>query len=137
MNLLSWRRKYILCWAFLVMVSMLEAHVRSWEIVDPRNLKVSTADTVLLSMGRGGSVGGAPPEVLCHLHSFELVQPQVVLTTSEGQLFNLYADSSLSLMRPMTVMSSANLRSLTDGCSRWCRGRRAVGRAHIPRGRQC
>ncbi len=42
--------KYILCWAFFLMVSMLDAPFRSWEIVDFRNLKVSTADTVFSVM---------------------------------------------------------------------------------------
>ncbi len=31
---------YILCWAFFLIVPMLDALFRSWEIVDPRNLKV-------------------------------------------------------------------------------------------------
>jgi len=43
---LSWWRKYNLCWAFLLMVLMLKAHIRSGEIVVPRNLKVSTAEAV-------------------------------------------------------------------------------------------
>ena len=37
-----------------MIVLMLDSHFRSWEIVDPRNLKDSTADTVLLSMVSGG-----------------------------------------------------------------------------------
>ena len=57
MYFLSWSRKYILCWAFLMTVLMLDSHFRSWEIVDPRNLEDSTADTVLLSMVRGSSDG--------------------------------------------------------------------------------
>lgn len=36
----------------------METHFRSQEVVDPRNLKVSTADAVLLSMLRGDGVGG-------------------------------------------------------------------------------
>ena len=43
------------------MQKMFCVHFRSWEIVDPRKLKDSTADIVLLSMVRGvggGSVGG-------------------------------------------------------------------------------
>lgn len=32
----------VLCWAFLTVVSMLYAYFRSWKIVDPRALKVST-----------------------------------------------------------------------------------------------
>ncbi len=39
----------------------------------------------------------------------------------------------------MTVVSSANFRSLTEGslkCSHSCRGRRAMGREHIPEGHQ-
>ena len=41
MCFLSYRRKYILCWVFLMTVSMLDSHLRYWEIVDPRNLKDS------------------------------------------------------------------------------------------------
>ena len=37
---------------------MFGSHFRLWEIVEPRNLKDSTADTVLFSMVRGGSDGG-------------------------------------------------------------------------------
>uniref|UniRef100_A0A3Q3IKP6 THAP-type domain-containing protein n=1 Tax=Monopterus albus TaxID=43700 RepID=A0A3Q3IKP6_MONAL len=35
------------------MLLILDANFRSWETVEPRNLKVSTADTVLLTMVRG------------------------------------------------------------------------------------
>lgn len=49
------------------MMLMMEAHFRCREIVDPGNLKVSAADTVLFSVVKGdggrGSVEGAPPEV--------------------------------------------------------------------------
>ena len=38
---------------------MFGSHFRFWEIVEPRNLKDSTADTVLFSMVRGGSDGGS------------------------------------------------------------------------------
>lgn len=41
------------------MVSMLEAHLRSWEVVDPINLKVSTAETVLLKYGEREAVLGS------------------------------------------------------------------------------
>lgn len=37
-NFLSWFRKYILCRAFLVILSVLDASFRSWEIVESRNL---------------------------------------------------------------------------------------------------
>lgn len=52
--------------------AMLGVHLRSWEIMNPRNLKVSTAETVLLRILMGGSVGGASPEVHYHLQSFQL-----------------------------------------------------------------
>lgn len=54
----SWCRKYILCWAFLIIVSVLGDHFRSWEIVNPWNLKVSTAATVVLNKVRGDNGEG-------------------------------------------------------------------------------
>lgn len=39
---------------------MLDFHFRSWEIVNPRNLTVSTANTMLLSMVRDGTVLNLP-----------------------------------------------------------------------------
>ncbi len=44
-------------------------------MMDPRNLNVSTAATVLFMMVSGG---GGSPEVHDHLHSFERVKLQVV-----------------------------------------------------------
>ena len=41
------------------MVLMLGSHFRFPEIVDPRNLKDSTANTVLLCMMRGSVLGGS------------------------------------------------------------------------------
>ena len=41
-----------------MIVLTLGSHFRFREIVDPRNLMDSTANTVLLSMVRGGSAGG-------------------------------------------------------------------------------
>ncbi len=46
-------------------------------MMDPRNLNVSTAATVLFMMVSGGG-GGGSPEVHDHLHSFERVKLQVV-----------------------------------------------------------
>lgn len=37
-NFLGWFRKYILCWAFLVILSVLDTNFMSWEIVESRNL---------------------------------------------------------------------------------------------------
>ncbi len=85
---LSWRRKYILCRAFFLMESILDAHLRSWEIVDPRNLRVSTADAVLLSMVMGAVLWGSSwnphfiTTVLSGLSSR-------LFWTPEGQLFSL------------------------------------------------
>lgn len=99
------------------MESILDAHFKSFEIVELRNLKVSTADTVLFCMVMGASVGGgAPLEVHCHLHSFEGVQLQIVITTAKCQLSaaSLYADSSPSWMRLMAIVLSPNFRRFTD-----------------------
>ena len=86
------------------MESMFRAHFRFWEMVDPRNLKVSTADTELLRMVMG-QCGGVAPKVHCHLHSFERVQLEIVLTTPEGQLFHL-----LPVCRLVTVLDEADDR---------------------------
>ncbi len=40
-----------------MIVSMLDAHFRSWEILDPRTLKAPSADTVQFSTEMGGRVG--------------------------------------------------------------------------------
>ncbi len=60
-----------------------------------------------------GESGGVSPEV--H-YSFERVQLQVVVTAPDSHLLNLLSVSKHpSWMRPMTVVSSANFRSLTEG----------------------
>src|SRR4029434_7456598 len=69
-----------------MMVLMLGSHFRFREIVDPRNLKDSTANTVLLCMMRGGSAGGL---LLESTVISSRVQLQVVATAPQGQLFNL------------------------------------------------
>ncbi len=58
LNFFSWRRKYILCWAFFTMESMWVSHFRSWEMVVPRNLNDSTAFTELFMIVSGGRAGG-------------------------------------------------------------------------------
>ncbi len=73
-------------------------------MMDPRNLNVSTAATVLSMMVSGGS-----PEVHDHLHCFEHVQLQVVKTAPDSQLLNL-----LSVSRLIAVLDE------TDDCSVVC-----------------
>ena len=86
-------------------------------MMEPRNLKVSTVDTVLSSIVRGGRMG----EFLLKSTTIS-----TVLNVFNSKLFwwhhetscstsRLYAVSSLSRMRPITVISSANFNSLTDG----------------------
>ncbi len=41
-----------------MMESKLHTHFRSWEVVEPINLKVSTADIILLNMVMDGSFRG-------------------------------------------------------------------------------
>ncbi len=72
LNLLSWRRKYSLCWAFFAIESMWLSHFSTWEMEVPRNLIDSTAATVLSMMVSGG-VQGVCLEVHYHLHRFESV----------------------------------------------------------------
>ena len=45
-NFLSWRRKYIRCWAFFVREQMFSSHFRSLEMTVPRKRKESTVATV-------------------------------------------------------------------------------------------
>ncbi len=80
------------------------------------NLNDSTAVTVLFMMVKWGESMGFSPEVHDPLHCFEHVQLQVVKTAPDSQLHNLLsADSSLYWMRPISVVSSANFRSLIEG----------------------
>src|SRR4029434_11029865 len=101
-----------------MIVLMLGSHFRFREIVDPRNLKDSTANTVLLCMMRGGSAGGlllksTVISTVLSVFSSRLLRPHHRTSCSPPRL---YADaSSSSRMRTMTDVSSANFRSLTDG----------------------
>src|SRR4029434_382009 len=100
-----------------MMVFMLGSHFRFREIVDPRNLKDSTANRVLLSMVRGGSAGGlllksTVISTVLSVFSSRLLQPHHRTSCSTSRL---YADSSSSRMRPITDVLSADFRSLTDG----------------------
>ncbi len=78
-------------------------------MVVPRNLNDSTAATVLFMMVSGRSAGGVPPEVYYHLHSFEHVELQIVVTAPDSQLLNL-----LSVSRLVTVLDE------TDDCGVIC-----------------
>ncbi len=66
--------------------------------------------------GEWGRAGGSP-EVQDHLHCFEHVKLQVVKNAPDSQLLNFLSVSRLvtSWMRPISVVSSANFRSLTEG----------------------
>ncbi len=67
--------------------------------------------------GEWGECRGVSPEVHYHLYNFECFQLQVVATVPDSQLLNLLSVSRLVyiLDETMTVVSSANLRSLTEG----------------------
>ncbi len=85
---------------------------------------------------------GAPPEIRHHLYSFEHVKLHVVLTTPEGQLFNL-----LSVCRLFTVPDEANDRCAdckSQKFNRWVSWGAVVGvegeeqwGEHTPLGRGC
>ncbi|XP_061561628.1 germ cell-specific gene 1-like protein isoform X2 [Phycodurus eques] len=81
----------------------------SWSYM---SLKVSTVDTrqpdnVRISCGEGGLLKSTIISTVLSVFSSSLRRPH----RSSGR----YADSSPSSMRPMTLVSSANLRSLTAG----------------------
>ncbi len=71
-------------------------------MVVPRNLNDSTVVTVLFMIVSGGRAGGVSPEVHDHLHCFERVELQVVLTAPDNQLFNL-----LSVSRLVSIVDEA------------------------------
>src|SRR4029434_5730706 len=100
-----------------MIVLMLDSHFRFREIVNPRNLKDSTVNTVLLSMVRGGSAGrlllkSTVISTVLSVFISRLWRPHNRASCSTSRQ---YADSSSSGMRPMTVVSSANFRILIDG----------------------
>ncbi len=90
---------------------VLVVQVRSSVMCTPRNLVLLTLSTVELSMVSGGWSTECSPEVhhnlLCLLH----IEGQIVGATPFRQLchFLSVVRSSLLLMRPTTVVSSANL----------------------------
>ncbi len=67
--------------------------------------------------GEWGESRAVSPEVHDHLHWFECVKLQVVKTAPDSQLLNLLSVSRFVTvwMRPISVVSSANFRSLTEG----------------------
>lgn len=81
---MNFLRMHDLCWGFFQTMSKLEVHVLSWEIVEPRKLKVSTVDNELSRMLSSVVVGWL---LHYHLPSFEQIQIQVVLTVPVDQLF--------------------------------------------------
>ncbi len=121
-NFLSWRRKYRLCWAFFTMDSMWLSHFRSWEIVVPRNLNDFTAVTLLFMMvtggrARGGGGGGVLLKSMIISTVLSVLSSRLLRLhqTASSLTSCLYADSSPSLMKPISVASSADFRSLTEG----------------------
>ncbi len=79
-------------------------------MVVPRILNDSTVVTVLSMMVRWGECRGVSPEVHYHLHCFEHVELQVVVTAPDSQLFN-----HLSVSRLVSVLDEA------DNCSVVCK----------------
>ncbi len=90
-----------------------------------------------------GECRGVPPEIYYHLHCFESVELQVVVTAPDSQLLNL-----LSVSRLVSVLDEADdcsvickLQELDRGvfrCAVICvEGEEQWGREHIPEGRQC
>ena len=70
LNFPSYRRKYILCWAFLVRELMFSSHLRSWVMMVPSKQKDSTESTgeshrMMVAGGAGFSLKSTT-----HLHCF-------------------------------------------------------------------
>lgn len=113
-----------------------------WQINNPRNLKVSSGDSAEVVSGVRGQWRGHR-EAHSHLHrlsvlvmlKFKFLWPHRRISCPTSCP---YADSSLSRMRPMTVVSSAMFSGLTDGSPEVhlfvCRVRTAVGSKHVPGG---
>ena len=100
-----------------MMPSMLIDHFRSRESTEPRNLNDSTTETVLPRTESGSIQGGCFRKsttistVFCGLSTKLLLLHHATRCSTS----HLYADSSPFLISPMTVVSSANFRILTEG----------------------
>src|SRR4029434_8396991 len=113
LNFFSCRRKNILCWAFLIVEVMFSAHLRSYAIIVPRNLKDFTVLTGESHMMRGMVGAGLLPSLLFYRRS---APGDSGCTRKPGcQLLFCKAASSPLEISPMRVVSSANVRSLTEG----------------------
>ncbi len=100
LNILSWRRKYSLCWAFFTMDSMWLSHFRF--IFTPGKLWCPGIWMTPVQ-SQSFSWWWGSPEVHGHLHSFERVKLQVVKTAPDSQLLNL-----LSVSRLVTILDEAD-----------------------------
>ena len=85
---------------------MLVSHFRSWEMVVPRSLKVSTVDKGLLDVVRGSSAEGCLMKSTV-IHSLERVQLQIVLTAPEHLSSNF-----LPICRLITILDESDDRSV-------------------------
>ena len=115
-NFFNCLKKYIRCCLFLTIDAVLFPQLRSFEIVDPRNLNDSTCLTTVLSI-KSWHIG-----FLCFRKSIVISQ---VLETFNTRLFfphqstilwtsSLYAVSFAFSMQPINVASSENLIKWTD-----------------------
>lgn len=89
---------------------MLMSHLRSLEIVVPRNLDDSTAVTVVLMMVRGErwEEWGCSTEVYCQLYCLEGVYLQAVMAASGHQLHHL-----LCVCRLIPILDQTNYGCFT------------------------
>ncbi len=121
---------------FSQLESMWLSHFRSWEIVVPRNLNVSTAATVLSMMVSGARAGGF------HLKSTII---STVLRVFSSRLLRLHqtASCSTSCLYADSVFDEADDCSVIhklqelDRRILWSAVSSAVGRERNPEGRQC
>lgn len=124
MCFLSYRRKYILCWVFLMTVSMLESLLRYWEIVDPRNLKDSIRHSdVDVEYGEMRQWWGCYRYILS-MFSSRLLWPHHRTSCLTSCLTPLCLGWGKRLWYHLQISGVESLGLLR--CSCWCRGRRAV-----------
>src|SRR4029434_5972955 len=67
---------------------MFSSHLRSWEMMVPRKQKDCSVDWGV-SQGDGVGRGWVLPEIDNHLHCFQCVELQIVLSTPGHQIVNL------------------------------------------------
>lgn len=102
-------------WALSAMEVILSTHLRSCEMVLPRNLNDSALLMAATFMSWGRSGESFLPEIRDHFRSFKVAEFRVIVAKpiSSQNTSPQYMDSSPSEMR--LIHESMNLKRMTDG----------------------